>query len=208
MMKVLTVTTRSVTLELDNNSAYFAPEPYPVTVNGVPEREECRNVFSLFSLCPGTRYTVTAGEETAVFETKEESFLLNVRDFRALGDGVHDDTPAFAAAIACLPENGTLYVPEGTYLLKPVFLKSNMTLYLEKDAVLLGTPDREEYPVLPGIVTSGERELNFGTWQGEEATCFASLLTAVNCRNVSVIGEGTIDCNAKAGDWYENHRGT
>lgn len=205
-MKILTLTSRSVTLELDNTGAYYAPETFSVAVNGEMAGEQSRNVFSLFSLTPGAAYTVTAGEESVSFTTAEEVFCLNVRDFRAIGDGVQDDTPAFAAAIACLPENGTLYVPEGIYLLKPVFLKSNMMLYLEKGAVLLGHPDRNVYPVLPGIAQSGTQERNFGTWQGEEVTCFASLLTAVGCKNVTVAGEGTVNCNAKAGEWYQNHR--
>ncbi len=205
-MKILTLTARSVTLELENTSAYYAPEAFSVCLNGQRVGEETRNVFSLFSLTPGTAYQVSAGGETVRFQTKEEAFCLNVRDFRAIGDAVHDDTPAFSAAIACLPENGTLYVPAGIYLLKPVFLKSGMTLYLEKGAVLLGHPDRNVYPILPGIVQYKDTERNFGTWQGEEAPCFASLITAVGCRDLSVVGEGIIDCNAAAGDWYQNHR--
>lgn len=205
-MKILTLTGRSVTLELENSGAYYAPETFAVSLNGQMVREEQRSVFSLFALIPGTAYTVEAGEEVLTFETPGEGFVLNVRDFQALGDGAHDDTPAFTAAIACLPEKGTLVVPAGTYLLKPIFLKSDMTLYLEKDAVLLGHPDREVYPILPGIAQSGQQEQNFGTWQGEEVSCFASLITAVGCKNITIAGEGSIDCNAKAGDWYQNHR--
>lgn len=205
-MKICAVTSRSVTLELENASAYYASEEYTVTLNGEVVRREKRNVFSLFSLTPGTKYTVTAGQEQVEVETERESFCLNVRAFRALGDGDHDDTAAFAAAIACLPENGVVYVPAGVYRVTNLFLKSDMTLYLDRGAVLLGNPRREDYPTLPGIAVSGGRELNLGTWQGEEVTCFASLITAVNCRNVTVAGEGIIDCNAKAGDWYEDHR--
>lgn len=205
-MKILAITARSVTLELENSSPYFSPEAYTVAINGEPHGQENRNVFSLFSLKPNTNYRVSAGEEEVSFTTLDESFFMDVRSFRALGDGCHDDTQAFIAAIACLPEGGTLYVPQGTYFVKPLFLKSNMTLYLEKGAVLLGNPDRDNYPVLSGILSHGDRELNLGTWQGEEVDCFASLITAVNCRNVAVIGEGSIDCNARAGDWYTNYR--
>lgn len=205
-MKIITVTSRSVTVELSGTSAYYRGEEYDIVLNGVSVGKDCRNVFSLFSLEPGEKYTLTAAGESVSFETKQERFLLNVRHFRALGDGVHDDTAAFSAAIACLPEGGTLFVPEGRYLVGPLFLKSHMTLYLDKGAVLLGKTDREDYPVLPGIVEYGSDQRNFGTWQGEEVDCFASLLTAINCQNVTVAGEGIIDCNAKAGDWYQNHR--
>ncbi|MDE7305954.1 MAG: glycoside hydrolase family 28 protein, partial [Clostridia bacterium] len=82
------------------------------------------------------------------------------------------------------------------------FLKSYITIYLENGATLLANPDRNEYPVLPASVGGN----NLGTWQGEEAECFASIITAFKCENISIIGEGTIDCNALAGDWYTNHR--
>ncbi len=205
-MEILALTSRSVCLERQGDTPYFARESFLVELDGKSLGEENRNVFSLFDLTPGREYTLKAGEETVIFRTKQESFCLNVKDFRALGDGVHDDTPAFAAAIACCPAGGTVYVPEGIYFLKPLFLKSDMTLYLAHGAVLKGHPDRDAYPVLPGIVTCGEKEENFGTWQGEEEDCFASLITAVNCRNLSIIGPGRIDCGGREGDWYENHR--
>jgi hypothetical protein len=44
----------------------------------------------------------------------------NVRDFGALGDGLHDDAPAFKRALTALgSDGGVLYVPSGTYILKP-----------------------------------------------------------------------------------------
>lgn len=112
-MKILTVTSRSVTLELENTSAYYAPKPFDVLLNGQLCRRETRNVFSLFSLTPGTCYQVAAGEERIAFTTRPENCCLDVRQFRALGDGVQDDTPAFTAAIACLRQGGPcMFLPE------------------------------------------------------------------------------------------------
>ncbi len=205
-MKILALTSRSVTLEIESSSPYYAQGAFCLELDGKPVRQETRNVFSLFDLTPGTQYTLRAGEETVIFHTRAESFCLDVRAFRALGDGVHDDTPAFAAAIACCPAGGTVYVPEGRYALKPLFLKSEMTLYLAQGAVLLGNADRQAYPVLPGLLGDGSREMNLGTWQGEEVDCFASLLTAVNCHDVAIIGQGHVDCGGRDGDWYRDHR--
>lgn len=205
-MKILALTSRSVCLEMEGESPFCYGSEFSVSLNGQWVRQENRNVFSLFDLTPGTEYTLQAGEEMAIFRTRRESFCLNVRDFRALGDGIHDDTPAFSAAIACCPAGGTVYVPQGRYLLKPFFLKSEMTLYLGEGAMLLGHPERDVYPTLPGLVTDGQQELNLGTWQGEEVTCFASLITAVNCHDVAVIGPGRIDCGGREGDWYRDHR--
>lgn len=201
-MKVLAVSPRSACFELEGSTPYFAPQKFTVSLNGVPAGEETRNVFSLFGLEPENDYEVAALGQTVSFRTAAERALFNVRDFNASGDGVRDDTPAFTAAIACLPDFSTLYVPAGRYLLSPVFLKSNMTLYLEKGAVLLGKTEREGYPTLPGLIG----DINLGTWQGEEVTCFASLITAYGAQNVIVTGGGKIDGNASGGDWYVNHR--
>ncbi|MDE6850330.1 MAG: glycoside hydrolase family 28 protein, partial [Clostridia bacterium] len=205
-MKILAVTSRSVTAEIGNNSPYYSPQKYAVYLNGVQVKEEERNVFSLFELKPDSNYEIEANGERVKFKTETESALFNVKDFNAYGDGEHDDTPAFSAAIACLPEHGTLYVPQGTYFLKPLFFKSNMTLWLDKGATLLGHPDRNVYPTLSGVIPTPSGDINLGTWQGEEVTCFASLITAYSRTNLKIIGEGVIDGNATFGDWYVNHR--
>lgn len=205
-MKILAVTARSVTAEIENNSSYFSPQKYTVYLNGSAVKEEERNVFSLFGLQPDAVYELEVNGEKARFKTDEESALFNIKDFNAYGDGVHDDTPAFNAAIACLPAKGTLYVPRGTYFVAPVFLKSDTTLWLDDGATLLGNPDRNAYPTLKGVIKGMDGDINLGTWQGEETTCFASLVTAYAQTNVKIIGGGTIDGNALSGDWYKNHR--
>lgn len=43
--------------------------------------------------------------------------LWSVRDFNAKGDGVTDDSAAFALAIARLPDGSTLHIPAGMYVL-------------------------------------------------------------------------------------------
>lgn len=52
---------------------------------------------------------------------------VNVKDYGAIGDGVHDDAPAIQAAFNSLgsPSNGVLYMPPGTYRLGSTV---NMTL--------------------------------------------------------------------------------
>lgn len=204
-MKVLATTARSACFELENERPYYADREFEILLDGKPVRQEKRNIFSLFSLSPDTEYTLSADGKEIQFKTEREEYLFNVLSFNALGDGVHDDTAAFTAAIGCMPQGSTLYVPKGTYLLKPLFLRSGMTLYLERGATLLGSAKRADYPVLPATI-AGDRELNLGTWQGEEAPCFASLITAYSRTNIKITGEGVIDCNATAGDWYENHR--
>ena len=69
------------------------------------------------------------------------STVLNVRNWGAYGDGVHDDTTAFQYAIDALPSGGgTVYVPAGTYVIDPtrnVRLRSKMHLQLASGAILV-----------------------------------------------------------------------
>ncbi|MDE7305927.1 MAG: glycoside hydrolase family 28 protein, partial [Clostridia bacterium] len=122
-MKIISVTARSATFEIENgNKPYFSQSKYEIKLNGITVRSDDRNVFSLYSLKPDFEYEVEANGESTRFKTLKEDSLFNVKDFNAHGDGVHDDTAAFMAAIACMPENSTLYVPDGTYFVKPLFL--------------------------------------------------------------------------------------
>ena len=201
-MKIVALTSRSVTLELENAKAYYAPEEYTILLNGKEVKTCSLNVFSFFGLQPDTTYSVIACGQELTFKTSGERALYSVKSFGAKGDGTTDDTKAFCAAIGSMPFGGTLYVPEGIYLLSPIFLNDGITLWLDKGATLLGKSDRSEYPVLHAL----EGGLNLGTWQGEEADCFASLITAIGKSGIKIIGEGVIDYNAQSGDWYVNHR--
>lgn len=201
-MKILKVTQRSACFEISDASPYYSGGAFKVYLNGSLCGEFTTNVFSLFNLSPDSEYIVGVRDEEFSFTTLKETALFSVRSFGAAGDGLVDDTKAFSAALGCLPRGGTLYVPKGRYLVSPLFLPDGATIYLEKGATLIGKTERGEYPVLP----ASEGNINIGTWQGEEADCFASLVTAYGKSDIKIIGEGVIDCNAQAGDWYVNHR--
>lgn len=131
-MKIIALTSRSVTLELENSKAFYATEEYTIYLNGQGIKSCLLNVFSLFSLEPETTYTVSVSGQEISFKTLGENAFFSVKSFGAKGDGVSDDTKAFYAAIGSLPCGGTLYVPQGTYLLSPVFLIDGITLWLDK----------------------------------------------------------------------------
>ena len=204
---------RSITLELENEYAYQTPEDYEIRVNGETTVISNRNVISLFGLLPETSYEIEllyAGEVVKnSISTKTESFLLSVRDTGAKGDGVSNDTAAIQAAISTCPEGGTVYIPEGTYLTGPLFLRSRFTLWLGKGAVLLGDPDRNDYPVLPGMIHASEdfsKEFSASSWEGNPLSSYASLITGVGVSDVDIIGEGILDGNAGASDWWVDVR--
>ncbi|MFB7138205.1 right-handed parallel beta-helix repeat-containing protein [Gottfriedia sp. NPDC056225] len=69
---------------------------------------------------------------------------VNVKNFGAVGNGTTDDTIAFQSAIDYLGSKGggTLFVPAGTYSLKPIFLKPFVNIVGEsRDTVTLKLSD-------------------------------------------------------------------
>ena len=209
-VKAVSVLRRAAAFELENDAGYFAPEPFTVVLNGEERGTFDRNVFSLAGLEPGMSYelrlrTPSGQEGRCAFLTPRETILLNVQDFGAVGDGVTDCTAALQAALSVCPAGGTVRVPPGDYLTYPLFLRSDVLLYLEKGARLLGGTRRDRYPILPGMVQQEDgAETSYGTWEGNPLDCYASLLTAVDACNVAVAGEGTVDGNGAAGDWWQD----
>lgn len=206
------VFSRGFVIERENEDFFESEEAAKVFVNDTFVKETKENVISIFSLKPDSVYDVKVVDSSGTSEkkiiTKCESVLLNVKAFGAKGDGVNDDTESISCAIAaCLP-GGTVFVPAGTYLVRPLFMKDNITLYLDKGAVLLGETDRTKYPILPGMVFSEDwdKEENFGSWEGNPLDQFASLITGVGVKDLSVIGEGTIDGNSQNSDWWVDVR--
>jgi hypothetical protein len=72
---------------------------------------------------------------------------LNIKAFGAVNDGKTLNTGAIQRAIdSCTAKGGgTVVIPAGKFLTGTVFLKSNVMLHLEKDAVLLGSTSRPDY---------------------------------------------------------------
>ncbi len=103
----------------------------------------------------------------------------NPREFGAKGDGTTKDTLAIQSAIdACAAQGGgTVRLTAGTYLSAPIVLKSNITLQLDKNATLLGSPDHRDYPP--------KTEFRLPAVQ--------SLVSATNAENIAITGDGVID---------------
>ncbi len=70
---------------------------------------------------------------------------VNVRNYGALGNGVHDDTAAFQAAVNALPaDGGTVYVPAGRFMinaLKPIKMRSHTRLLMDSLTTLEVIPN-------------------------------------------------------------------
>ena len=118
--------------------------------------------------------------------------VCDVRQYGAKGDGKSKDTAFVQKAIdACTAGKGggIVEVPDGTFVIGPILLKSNMTLRLEKAATLLGSPDRADYPQ--------------GTFARHPTV--QPLISSLNADNISITGEGTIDGNGQI--WWDYVKG-
>lgn len=97
--------------------------------------------------------------------------VLDVRNFGAIGDGVHNDTAAIQAAINALPaDGGTVYVPGGTYLIDAVRnlrLRSQMHFQLAPDAKLAAIPNSVDRSYVLNVYKISDVEISGGQIVGE-----------------------------------------
>ena len=113
--------------------------------------------------------------------------FLDVKEQGAVGDGQALDTLAINRAIDRCHDNGggVVYVPPGTYLVGTVVLKSNVTLYLEAGATLLGSKRLEDYTPQPGPSSLGDANQKH-------------LIFARDAENLGLAGPGRIDGQGSA----------
>ena len=123
------------------------------------------------------------------------SRFFDVKQFGATGDGKSLDTASINRAVnaANAAGGGMVYLPPGNYLSGTVILKSNVTLYLEAGATLIGSKNISDYapqlqsPVLktgPGPSTFVNDLRDAGSYH---------LIFARDAENVRLAGPGRID---------------
>ena len=109
---------------------------------------------------------------------------FNVREFRAVGDGVSLNTAPIQAAIdACAGAGGgTVWFPAGRYVSGTIVLKSHVVLELDAGAMLVGSKNLADYPShIPAF-------RSFTDTYTEK-----SLIYAEGAQHIGIRGLGTID---------------
>lgn len=117
----------------------------------------------------------------------QASGYFDVKSFGAAGDGQTPETKAIQKAIdACAETGGTVLFPPGKYLTGTIYLKSHVTLHIEKGATILGSPNLVAYPVNdPDYIFFRKGILK------------RALIYAEHQENIAIEGAGSIDGQGK-----------
>ena len=118
---------------------------------------------------------------------------FNIIDYGAKGDGKTDCSDAFKKAIeACYNAGGgRIVVTGGKYLTGAIHLKSNVNLYIARDAAILFSKDIKKY--LPVVFTR---------FEGVECMNYSPFIYAYDQENIAITGEGTLDGQADHTGWW------
>ena len=86
---------------------------------------------------------------------------------------------------------GKVVIPAGKYMTGPITLQSNVNLCVEKDAELIFAFDRSLYPLV------------YTRWEGLDLWNYQPCVYAIDCKNIALTGEGTINGNGSDdGNWW------
>lgn len=112
-------------------------------------------------------------------------FDIKKAPYNAVGDGKTSDQEAIQKAIDdAAYTGGTVYVHDGIFLSGTLTVHSDMTLFIDRSATILGTQDHSRYRLVsPGISLCAIRQLGRGLIYGEDVS------------NVRITGGGTLDGN-------------
>lgn len=117
--------------------------------------------------------------------------IFNVKDFGAVGDGKTFDTKAIQSCVDACAEagGGQVFLENGTFLTGTVILKSYIDFHISANAVVLGSPNCEDYPLI-----TGHTHIDPELCPRFRSSC---LIFAEEAINLSISGMGVIDCNGE-----------
>jgi polygalacturonase len=121
---------------------------------------------------------------------KKKDYLI--AKYGAVADGKTLSTEAFKKAIEeCSSKGGgRVVVPPGEFLTGAIHLKSNVNLYVSKDATVKFSMNPKDY--LPIVHTR---------WEGMELMHLSPFIYAYEQTNIAITGEGTLDGQGKSFFW-------
>ncbi|HTS19381.1 MAG TPA: glycoside hydrolase family 28 protein [Verrucomicrobiae bacterium] len=154
--------------------------------------------LALFLICLFSAHTLLAQDNatnaSASASTAPATSLVtqqgwNVRAYGAAGDGKNLDSPTINHTIeACAQAGGgTVYVPPGIYLCGSIRMKSNIHLYIDAGATILGAPQEMNAYDPPEPFTGTAYQ------DGGHTYFHNSLIWGEDLTNVWITGQGMIN---------------
>ncbi len=123
-------------------------------------------------------------------------YTINIKDFGAIGDSIHNCKKAFDEAMADAEKHGgaRIIIPEGTFFIGgPIHLISNVCLDFQNGSVIKFSNIPSNY--LPVVKTS---------WEGTFLYNYSPYIYGYDLNNIVIKGNGTIYGNNSGSfkDWY------
>ncbi|NLZ73963.1 MAG: glycoside hydrolase family 28 protein, partial [Bacteroidales bacterium] len=142
--------------------------------------------------------------ETAFEQTKEMEQVLNnikfenqeynILDFGAVAndENILSHEAINKAIETCNEEGGgKVIIPAGVFYTGPIYIKSNVNLHLDDEAVLKFSPDLDLY--FPVVLTR---------WEGVDCYNMKPLIYAYGETNIAITGKGIIDGQGSIENWW------
>lgn len=125
--------------------------------------------------------------ENKVVSTETLGPPYNIADYGIINDSTVLQTEKIQAVIDRAAQNGggVIIVPKGTYLTGSLFFKPKTHLYLQEGAVLKGSDDISNFPIVDTRI------------EGQSLKYFAALINADKVDGFTISGKGTINGNGE-----------
>jgi hypothetical protein len=117
--------------------------------------------------------------------------VVNIQDYKVDGTGKTVETAKINQAISDVsarPGGGVLFFPAGAYLTGTLFVKSNVKLYVDAGAVILGSTKSADYT--SAAAAPGERQRR-------------AMIIFNNVENAGLMGRGAIDMQGYPWLWHD-----
>lgn len=126
-----------------------------------------------------------AFELPKIYQPHFKKDTFNILNYGAIADGLTLNSTAINKTIdACAARGGgTVLIPAGLYVTGPILMKSNINLHLDRGAMVIFSPDFNQYPIVRS------------SFEGVEAARCQSPVTAEGLENIAITGRGILDGN-------------